>query len=53
VDMHSTDNSIEIAKKYSTEKSGTFINGILDSIVNQLKKEKKIIKVVMLNDGQK
>lgn len=44
---------IEIAKKYSTEKSGTFINGILDSIVNQLKKEKKIIKVVMLNDGQK
>ncbi len=44
---------IEIAKNYSTEKSGTFINGVLDNIVNQLRKEKKLIKVVMLNDGQK
>ncbi len=44
---------IEIAKNYSTEKSGTFINGVLDNIVNQLRKEKKLIKVVMLNDGKK
>ncbi|GAB1415510.1 transcription antitermination factor NusB [Paludibacter sp.] len=38
---------IEIAKKYSTEKSGTFINGVLDNIVTFLKKENKLIKVVM------
>ena len=35
---------IEIAKSYSTPKSGIFINGILDSIVNDLKKENKIFK---------
>ena len=29
---------IDAAKYYSTPKSGTFINGILDSIVNELKK---------------
>lgn len=40
---------IEIAKNYSTEKSGTFINGILDNIVGKWKKENKIIKVVMFN----
>lgn len=38
---------IEIAKNYSTDKSGTFINGVLDNIVGQLKKENKLIKVVM------
>ena len=37
---------IEISKKYSTEKSGTFINGVLDNVVNQLKSENKLIKVV-------
>jgi len=37
---------IEISKRYSTEKSGTFINGVLDNIVHQLKSENKIIKVV-------
>lgn len=36
---------IEIAKKYSTVKSGTFINGVLDNIVGELKKENKLIKV--------
>ncbi len=36
---------IEIAKSYSTPKSGTFINGILDSIVTQLRKENIIFKV--------
>ena len=37
---------IEISKKYSTEKSGIFVNGVLDNIVNQLKSENKLIKVV-------
>ncbi|OIP82683.1 MAG: transcription antitermination factor NusB [Porphyromonadaceae bacterium CG2_30_38_12] len=36
---------IEVAKKYSTDRSGTFINGVLDNIVGQLKKDKKLIKV--------
>jgi len=36
---------IEIAKKYSTVKSGTFINGVLDNIVGELKKENKLVKV--------
>jgi len=44
---------IEIAKNYSTEKSGTFINGVLDNIVNQLKNENKLIKVVMFSDNKK
>lgn len=35
---------IDMAKYYSTPKSGTFINGILDSIVNELKKEKLLLK---------
>lgn len=34
---------IDIAKIYSTPKSGTFINGILDAIVQELKKENKLI----------
>jgi len=37
---------IEISKNYSTEKSGTFVNGVLDKIVNQLKSENKLTKVV-------
>lgn len=35
---------IEIAKSYSSEKSGIFINGILDSISKDLQKEGKIRK---------
>lgn len=35
---------VEIAKMYSTPKSGGFINGMLDTIVNQLKKENKLNK---------
>lgn len=35
---------IEIAKFYSTEKSGLFINGLLDKIFKHLKDEKKIKK---------
>lgn len=41
---------IEIAKKYSTVKSGTFINGVLDNIVGQLKSENKLIKVKTFSD---
>ena len=41
---------IEIAKNYSTERSGTFINGVLDNIVGILKKENKLIKVMVFND---
>jgi N utilization substance protein B len=44
---------IEIAKSYSTDKSGTFINGVLDNIVGQLKKENKLIKVVMFSGNKK
>jgi N utilization substance protein B len=35
---------VEIAKIYSTAKSGSFVNGTLDGIVNQLKKEGKLTK---------
>lgn len=35
---------VEIAKLYSTGKSGGFINGTLDGIVNQLKKDNKLTK---------
>lgn len=35
---------IEIAKIYSTPKSNTFINGVLDKLVEGFKKENKIIK---------
>lgn len=44
---------IEISKNYSTEKSGTFVNGVLDNIVNQLKSENKLIKVMMFTDNKK
>lgn len=44
---------IEIAKTYSTDKSGTFINGVLDNIVTMLKNEKKLIKVVMFSENKK
>ena len=35
---------IEIAKAYSTPKSATFINGILDALVRKLKAENKLLK---------
>ncbi len=37
--------AIEIAKKYSTEKSGIFINGILDSILQDLRKSGDLHKI--------
>lgn len=35
---------VDIAKVYSTAKSGSFVNGTLDGIVNVLKKEGKLTK---------
>lgn len=35
---------IDISKRYSTPKSKEFINGVLDKIVKDLRKEKKIFK---------
>jgi N utilization substance protein B len=36
---------IDVAKYYSTPKSGVFINGVLDSIVEELKKENLLMKI--------
>ena len=35
---------IELAKRYSTDKSGTFINGILDAIIEELQSNNLISK---------
>jgi len=35
---------LDIAKSYSTTKSSVFINGVLDSIIKDLKKEKAFVK---------
>lgn len=37
--------AIEIAKKYSTAKSGKFVNGVLDGVLDDLRKEGKINKI--------
>lgn len=37
---------IELSKEYSSEKSYTFINGILNKVVKDLKQEGKLFKVV-------
>jgi N utilization substance protein B len=31
--------AIELAKKYSTEKSGPFVNGVLDAVLRRLRAE--------------
>ena len=36
---------IELSKYYSTEKSSGFINGILDQLFNEMKADKRIVKV--------
>lgn len=36
--------AIDLGKKYSTEKSGTFINGVLDNVISLFKKEGKMTK---------
>ncbi len=38
------DEAIEIAKKYSTAKSGQFVNGILDSVLLELRSENRLLK---------
>ncbi|HHP7237128.1 transcription antitermination factor NusB [Longibacter sp.] len=40
----SIDEAIEIAKSYSTPKSGTFINGILDAALADLKEQGRLNK---------
>ena len=35
---------IEIAKSYSTPKSGSFVNGILGGVVNNLRQDGKLLK---------
>ena len=40
---------IEIAKEYSGEKNYFFINGILDGIIRQLKREDKLLKAEALD----
>lgn len=39
--------AIEIAKEYSTAKSGKFVNGVLDAILDDLKAEDRILKTGM------
>lgn len=41
---------IEIAKEYSGEKNYFFINGILDEIIRQLRREDKLLKAEALED---
>ena len=40
---------IEIAKEYSGEKNYFFINGILDEIIRQLKREDKLLKAIAVD----
>ena len=35
----SIDEAVELGKKFGTAESGAFINGILDNIYNQLKRD--------------
>ncbi|MBN2000064.1 transcription antitermination factor NusB [candidate division KSB1 bacterium] len=41
----SIDEAIELSKMYSTEKSSSFINGILDAVLDDLKKSQQLVKV--------
>lgn len=38
------DEAIELAKTFSTDKSGKFVNGILDSIFKKIQSENRLIK---------
>ena len=35
---------VEIAKCYSTAKSGGYVNGIIDNVVKRLRSENKLLK---------
>lgn len=37
---------IEIAKEYSSDKSYVFINGVLNRVVNDLKAENQLFKLI-------
>lgn len=41
---------IEIAKEYSGDKNYFFINGILDGIIRQLKREDKLLKAMAMDE---
>ncbi len=40
----SINEAIELAKKFSTERSGKFVNGVLDAIYNELKETNQLFK---------
>ncbi len=40
----SIDEAIELAKKFSTEQSGRFVNGIVDAVLIDLQKQNKVLK---------
>jgi N utilization substance protein B len=41
---------IELAKTYSTEKSGMFVNGVLNNVVNELRETKKLKKAASISN---
>jgi len=48
----SIDEAIELSKSYSTEQSSRFVNGILDSVLLDLKERRQLVKVGRgLDDG--
>ena len=40
----SINEAIDISKEYCTRNSGKFVNGILDAVLDELKKENKLVK---------
>jgi N utilization substance protein B len=40
----SINEAIELAKKFSTERSGKFVNGVLDAVYNELKETGQLVK---------
>jgi len=41
----SIDEAIELSKTYSTEQSSRFVNGVLDSVLLELREHRRLIKV--------
>ncbi len=40
----SIDEAVELAKRYGTEKSSVFVNGILDAVLDELRRENRLQK---------
>jgi N utilization substance protein B len=40
----SINEAIDISKEYCTKNSGKFVNGILDSVLDELKRDNKLVK---------